>query len=92
MTEKKVSPSPFGRMKDLVIPAPSGYESMARKRNISPNASSEAKARLKRSIREDIALGIPKALKGNISDFSSFYKMRGWSNLYPNGKGTTNKF
>lgn len=92
MTEKKVSPSTFGRMKDLVKPALSGYESMARKRNISPNAPSEAKARLKRSIREDVTLGIPKALKGNTKDFSSFYKMRGWSNLYPNGKGTANKF
>lgn len=92
MTEKKVSPSPFGRMKDLVKSAPSGYESIARERNISPNALSEAKARLKSSIREDLALGIPKALKGNINDFSSFYKMRCWSNLYPKGKDITNKF
>ena len=59
MTEKKVSPQPFGRMKDLFKPTPSGYESLARKRNILPNGRAENIARLKESLIKGAPLGMP---------------------------------
>jgi len=78
MTEKKVSPQPFGRTKDLIKPTSSGYESLARKRNLSPNGRAEDIARLKESLIKEAPLGMPDPRTGQ-------YCEEGRMGIHPHG-------